>query len=140
MLRLKLKDAEQIIINGAVMRAAGRVELLIENDAAILRGREIMQPDEATTPVRQLYFCMMMDYIEPDAGDRHTDAIIRLLGECVERAGGAEEKLLCARLAHELARARHYQALVACRQLIALEDSALAVACAAMENRYSAGL
>lgn len=140
MLRLKLKDTEQVIINGAVMRAAGRVDLLIENDAAILRGREIMQPDEATTTARQLYFCMMMDYIEPDAGDRHADAIIRLLGECVALANSAEEKLLCARLAHELARARHYQALTACRQLIAMEDCALAACAAGVANHRSAGL
>ncbi|MDO3693215.1 flagellar biosynthesis repressor FlbT, partial [Pseudomonas sp. DKN 2791] len=62
MLRITLRDGEKAIVNGAVIRAVGRTQIAVENQVSILRGREIMRPEEATTPARQLYFAAMLAY------------------------------------------------------------------------------
>ena len=48
MLRLNLRDGERVVVNGAVLRARGRTDLMLENGAAVLRGRDVMTPDPVT--------------------------------------------------------------------------------------------
>uniref|UniRef100_UPI001952E735 flagellar biosynthesis repressor FlbT n=1 Tax=Enterobacter hormaechei TaxID=158836 RepID=UPI001952E735 len=76
MLRITLRDGEKAIVNGAVIRAVGRTQLAVENQVSILRGREIMRPEEATTPARQLYFAAMLAYIDPANRDDHHDIVV----------------------------------------------------------------
>ncbi len=121
MLRITLADGEKAIINGAVLRAAGRTQLCIENQVAILRGREVMRPEEATTPARQLYFAAMLAYIDPEARDAHQEAIVNLLAAVLAESDLSDLQSACIRFAHELARGDHYRALAACRDVIALE-------------------
>ena len=85
-LRISLRDGEKMIVNGAVLRAVGRTDLVIENQAALLRGREIMAPDEATTPARRLYCATMMAYIEHGDLAAHQDRIVTLLGDLMHLA------------------------------------------------------
>ncbi|MEL6322719.1 MAG: flagellar biosynthesis repressor FlbT, partial [Pseudomonadota bacterium] len=63
-LKLTLKPGETFILNGAVVRNGDRRGvLLLENQARILREKDIMQPEEATTPVRRAYFAIMQMYL-----------------------------------------------------------------------------
>lgn len=132
MLRLKLKDGEQLVINGAVVRAAGRVDLLIENDAAILRAREIMQPAEAITPARRLYFAVMLAYVEPARRAAEQANILGLMGALMDALEQAQARLDCAQAAYALARGDHYRALGHCRALIDHEDRVMGLADADM--------
>lgn len=126
-LRISLKDGEKMIVNGAVLRAVGRTDLVVENQVALMRGREVMSPEEATTPARHLYFACMLAYIggEEDVGARH-DAIVSLLGDLMTALEAEEPRAICARIAHRLATRDYYRALGDCRNLIAYEAKALA--------------
>lgn len=124
MLRITLRDGEKAIVNGAVLRAVGRTQLAIENHVAILRGREVMKPEEATTLARQLYFRAMLAYIDPDAREAHQEAVVELLSALVATLEAPEAKPACVRFAHEIAKADYYRALAAARDLIALEKAA----------------
>lgn len=121
MLRISLRDGEKAIINGAVLRASGRVTLFLENHAAILRGRDVMRPEEAVTPTRQLYFSCMLAYIDPDNREHHQQAILNLLPQVVAEATDSRVHVACVRFAHEAARGDYYKALSAARELMALE-------------------
>lgn len=55
-LRITLKPGEKIYVNGAVMRADRKVSLEFLNDVQFLLENHVLQPDDATTPLRQLYF------------------------------------------------------------------------------------
>ena len=126
-LRISLKDGEKMIVNGAVMRAVGRTDLVVENKVALMRGREVMTPEEATTPARRLYFACMLAYIGGENGrDAQRDRIVTLLGELVAALQAEEARALCTRLAHRLAVGDFYRALADCRSLIAYEAEALA--------------
>lgn len=125
-LRISLRDGEKLIVNGAVLRALGRTEVVVENHAALLRGREIMSPDEASSPARRLYFACMMAYIGDDGAGTHQDRIVTLLRELIGALESEDAKGVCVRFANRVATSDYYRALADCRELIAYETTALA--------------
>lgn len=125
-LRISLRDGEKMVVNGAVLRSVGRTDLAIDSKAAILRGREVMAPEEADTPARQLYFHTMMAYIDPDGSAGHHDRIIRSLKEVAALLPSDEARALAASFARNAAGLHYYRALGDCRGLIRLESDALA--------------
>ena len=126
-LRISLKDGEKMIVNGAVLRAVGRTDLVVENQVSLMRGREVMTPEEATTPARRLYFACMLAYIGGEEGlSAQQDQIVTLLGDLVSALEADEAKATCAQIAHHLATGNYYRALGDCRNLIAYESEALA--------------
>lgn len=120
-LRISLRDGEKMIVNGAIFRASGRTDLLIENPAAVLRGRDIMAPNEAVTPAQKLYFACMMAYIHPDGLAAHQQDILTALRTLMATLAGDEAQTLCIQFATHVASSDFYKALAPCRRLIALE-------------------
>ena len=124
-LRISLRDGEQLIVNGAVLRAIGRTDLCVENNVALLRGREVMSPDEATTPARRLYYACMIAYIDPHGATVHHDEIVRYLRDLMGALEAPEAKATCASFARKVATGDFYRALADCRALIEYETAAL---------------
>lgn len=124
-LRISLRDGEKMIVNGAVLRSVGRTDLSIENNAAILRGRDLMSPEEANTPARRLYFACMMAYVDQGELNGHHDNIIRLVSELMEALQSPEAKSVCISFAQKVATGQFYKALGDCRWLINYETEAL---------------
>jgi flagellar protein FlbT len=124
-LRISLRDGEKMIVNGAVLRSVGRTDLSIENNAAILRGRDLMTPEEANTPARRLYFACMMAYVDQGEVSTHQDDIIRLVSDLIEALQSAEAKSVCISFAQKVATGQFYKALGDCRWLINYEAEAL---------------
>ncbi|MGN6376107.1 MAG: flagellar biosynthesis repressor FlbT [Sphingomonas sp.] len=142
-LNIVLRPGEKVIVNGAVLSAVGRTRLSIENRVSILRGREIMAPEEATTPARQLYFATMMAYIDEEHVDSHREALLAALRTTIAEPGadaatGDQIKVTCARFASNVAVGAYYQALADCRQLMELEAVAPAVATEAVPEEEPA--
>ena len=60
-LKLSLKPHEKFVVNGAVMTNGDRkAEVIIQNKASILREKDILQPADAQTPLRRVYFPIQM--------------------------------------------------------------------------------
>ena len=114
-----------MIVNGAVLRSVGRTDLSIENNAAILRGRDLMSPEEANTPARRLYFACMMAYVDQGDLSGHQDNIISLVGELMGALQSPEAKSVCISFAQKVATGQFYKALGDCRWLINYEAEAL---------------
>ena len=130
-LRISLRDGEKMIVNGAVLRSVGRTDISIENNAAILRGRDLMTPEEANTPARRLYFACMMAYVDQGEIVSHQDDIVRLVSELMEALQSPEAKSVCISFAQKVATGQFYKALGDCRWLINYEAEAFARADAA---------
>ncbi|WP_370692807.1 flagellar biosynthesis repressor FlbT [Methylobacterium sp.] len=64
-MRLSLRAGERVFVNGAVLRVDRKVSLELLNDATFLLETHVLQPEEATTPLRQLYFAAQTMVIEP---------------------------------------------------------------------------
>ena len=124
-LRISLRDGEKVIVNGAVLRSVGRTDLRVENGAAVIRDRDLMRPEEATTPARRLYFACMMAYVDQSDLTDHQDNIVRLVSELMGALEAPEAKAACISFAQKVATGQFYKALADCRWLIGYEAEAL---------------
>jgi flagellar biosynthesis repressor protein FlbT len=62
---IHLKKNERVFINGAVIQLDRRGSIELLNDAQFLLASHVMQIEEATTPLRQLYFVVQTMLIDP---------------------------------------------------------------------------
>ncbi|MGT2464334.1 flagellar biosynthesis repressor FlbT [Mesorhizobium atlanticum] len=73
-LKISLKPNEKIYINGAVIRVDRKVTIELMNDVQFLLESHVIQADQASTPLRQLYFVVQIMLINPRwrrGGARH---------------------------------------------------------------------
>ena len=64
-MNLSLRANEKIYINGAILKFDRKVSVELMNDATFLLETHVIQPDETTTPLRQLYFVVQTMLIDP---------------------------------------------------------------------------
>jgi flagellar biosynthesis repressor protein FlbT len=62
---IHLKRGEKLYVNGAVLRFDRRTSLEFLNDVSFLLENHVMQAEEATTPIRQLYFVVQTMLMDP---------------------------------------------------------------------------
>jgi flagellar protein FlbT len=125
-LRLMLRKGEPVIVNGVVLRALSRTEILVETEATVLRGQEVMRPEEATTPARKLYFACMMAYIDPANLEKHQQELLHHLAALMHAFEAPEVQDLCVRFAENVAAGHFFRALSDCKWIIGYESEALA--------------
>jgi len=78
-IRLSLRAGEKIYVNGAVLKADRKVSLELLNDATFLLENHVLQPEETTTPLRQLYFAAQMILIEPALVEQARNTFAKML-------------------------------------------------------------
>ncbi|MDD3838923.1 MAG: flagellar biosynthesis repressor FlbT, partial [Phenylobacterium sp.] len=77
-LKLSLKPGEKFVLNGAVVQNGDRRgTLILQNKASVLREKDIMQPEEANTPARRIYFPVMMMYLDEANAQKYYDEMAR---------------------------------------------------------------
>jgi flagellar protein FlbT len=64
-LKISLKPGEKIYLNGAVIKVDRKVSLELLNDVQFLLENHVLQADQATTPLRQLYFIVQLMLMNP---------------------------------------------------------------------------
>ncbi|MGE0211641.1 MAG: flagellar biosynthesis repressor FlbT [Parvibaculaceae bacterium] len=69
-IRISLQAGERIFVNGAVLRVDRKVSLEFLNDVTFLLEHHVMQPEDATTPLKQLYFALQTMLLEPETADK----------------------------------------------------------------------
>jgi flagellar biosynthesis repressor protein FlbT len=124
-LRISLKSGERIFINGAVLRVDRKVALEFLNDVTFLLENHVLQPEQATTPLRQLYFIAQMMLINPEGKEQSSvlfrKSVAMLLGCFRDEEILAELK----RIDGMVASNRAFDALKAIRSLYPIEDRIL---------------
>ena len=64
-MNISLRRGERIFINGAVFRVDRRVCIELLNDVTFLLEHHIMQPEDVTTPLEQLYIAIQTMLMAP---------------------------------------------------------------------------
>ena len=124
-LRISLKSGERIFINGAVLRVDRKVALEFLNDVTFLLENHVLQPEDATTPLRQLYFIAQMMLINPEGADQSQVMFrksVSMLLNCFK-----DEEVLAElkRIDGRVSSGRAFDALKAIRGLYPTEDRIL---------------
>ena len=124
-LRISLKSSERIFVNGAVLRVDRKVAVEFLNDVTFLLENHVLQPEDATTPLKQLYFIAQMILINPEGAEQSTamfrKSIVMLLNCFKNEEVLAELK----RVDGLVTNGRAFEALKAIRGLYPIEDRIL---------------
>lgn len=125
-IQISLKPGERIFINGAVLKVDRKVSIELLNDVTFLLEAHVMQPEAATTPVRQLYFILQAMLMDPANIENtmmvfeRTHGLLRVAFENSELKEGLQA------VGELVGAGRAFDALKTVRGLISLEDAMLA--------------
>ncbi len=128
---ITLRAGERFFINGAVIRIDRKASIELLNDVTFLLENHVMQAENATTLIRQIYFAVQIMLMDPAAAASAAPLADSLVESALVsyRAPQLTERLQG--VAASLARQRYFEALKALRGLFALEDQELAPPAAA---------
>ena len=125
-LKLSLKPGEKFVLNGAVVQNGDRRGVLVlQNKASVLREKDIMQPDQVTTPARHIYFPVMMMYLEEAQAERQYDEFALRLTEFMGVVRNPAVLTDCIAISKHVMAREYYKALMLSRKLIEYEDERL---------------
>ena len=125
-IQISLKAGERIYLNGAVVRADRKVTLQLLNDVVFILEGHVMQADETTTPLRQLYFVVQALLMDPRNAEAtrnlfrqmHASTMVSFTNEAIR----AELTAIAALVDEDCA----FEALKRLRALFPSEDAILA--------------
>lgn len=125
-LKLTLKPGERFVVNGAVIANGGRrSSLVIHNKVSILREKDIMQEEEATTPARRIYFALMLMYMDADNWGAYYEEFLVRMNEFMGVLETPSAKQDCVKVGKDVMSGRFYRAISTCKKLIAFEEERL---------------
>lgn len=120
-LKLTLKPGERIIVGGAVLTNGSTVaNLLVENRVPLLRQKDILTEDQATTPCRKIYLVIQLMYI----GDGLTSEFAQLYWDLVREvlAAAPSTNDLISQMSAYIVDLNFYPALKVAKKLISYEE------------------
>lgn len=125
-LKLRLKPCERVVINGCVVQNENRrYTLTVSNFAQIIRGSDIMQDEEANTPVRRSYFVIQSMLLDPGAADTHTPVIASMMADLYAAFARPDIQNHIMQSMGYVAERDYYKALSSLRPVLDYEDIVL---------------
>lgn len=124
-MHISLRAGERIYVNGAVLRVDRKVTLELLNDVTFLLENQVMQYEQAVTPLRQLYFIVQLMLIEPNQAlaklDPFKQQLLAVLATC-KSINIVDELKACVEL---VGQGRYHETLKTIRALFPIEDAIL---------------
>ena len=120
-LSLTLKPGERVILAGAVIKNGSSVaHLQIENRVTLLRQKDVLTEQEATSPCKKIYFAVQLMYV----GDGLTSELTQMYWELVRDvlAAAPSTKGLIFQISAYIVTADFYPALKVAKKLISYEE------------------
>ena len=126
-LKISLKPGEKFVLNGAVIENGDRrANLVLKNKAAVLREKDILQEGDVTTPVRRIYFPIMMMYLSDRKDDSLYDEFVLRMNEFMGVVSDPGVLSIRVSVSRDVMAGEHYKALMGCRKLMTYEAERLA--------------
>lgn len=123
-LSIEIKSGDKIIVNGAVIENAGpNTKLVVHNQAAVLRGKEVMTEEDSQTPASRTYFALQNAYIFPVHEEHYLNQFNELLDDYVKAAPSARP--IADEVREIIAEGGLYKALKAAQKLVRHENEVL---------------
>ena len=122
-LRVELKPFERIVIGQSVITNSDtRTTFLIDGDAPILREKDILTAETANTPVKRIYLCVQMMYLQNDI-PAYQDLYLGFIKELIEAVPSFRETIDAT--SNHILSGNLYKALRELRPLIKREEELL---------------
>lgn len=123
-LKIRLKPHEKMLLGHAVIKNGDKAtEFFVENTAAILREKDIMKEDAATSPARRLYFLIQLMYVDGENLVTYHHAYWNLVKQLLEAAPSTAK--LIEEIGTLVVNHDYYHALKTSKKLIEYEQQLL---------------
>jgi flagellar protein FlbT len=125
---LKLSPKERVLINGAVIENGerrSRLSIMTPN-ANILRLRDAIHPEEATTPVRRACYAAQLVLSGDQTAEEARAPMLRRIEELSQVFTDPDSRANLTRATEAIMEDQHYQCLKYLRSLLPREDRVLA--------------
>ena len=124
-LKITLKPNERIIVGGAVVINGNtkNTDLIIENNVPVLRQKDILNEQDATSHCRQIYFVIQLMYIDSENLAEHQQTywkLVHALLDAIPRLTGYIDEIN-----EHILIGNYYRALKLARELIDYEQEVL---------------
>ncbi|MFA5950155.1 MAG: flagellar biosynthesis repressor FlbT [Hyphomicrobium sp.] len=123
--QIHLRQGERIFINGAVVKADRNVTLDFLNSVPYLLERQIMQPAETTTPMRQIYFIVQTMVLDPVGVAAASEVFTGTMTWMLETHTNSDVLAGLGEVAALVEAGKPFEALSIVRDLIPVEDTIL---------------
>jgi flagellar biosynthesis repressor protein FlbT len=123
---LKLAPGERLFINGAVVTNGDRrANLMVETKAQIVREKDVLQPEDASTPVRRAYFAAQNVLLSAQPALGSMESFQTQLDALRAVFRKAEHIALLDEAERQMEQGNTYRALAALRDLVLYESALL---------------
>src|SRR5215467_3449497 len=123
-LTINLKPRERLIVNGVVIENSGQLaKILIHNNASLLREKDIITEEGASTPARRIYFAIQCQYLFPGKTEVFLPIIQEFLTQFEEAAPSTAA--LVGEIRRHVDETQFYRALKSARLLMQREQEIL---------------
>jgi flagellar protein FlbT len=118
-LKLSLKPNEAVVVNGAVLRnGERRGTMLLQNQARVLRQKDVLHPEATHEPAEHLYFAVMQMYLTGETEGALYDQAATALAAALNSSNSIEERERVLEISKACASGKTYLALSGCRKLL----------------------
>jgi flagellar biosynthesis repressor protein FlbT len=139
-LKLSLKPNEKIVLNGAVIQNGDRRStLLLQNRASVLREKDIMQPEQASTPARRIYLPIMIMYLQGEEDAEQYNSFAMRMTEFMSVVMNPDVLEICVGVSRDVMAGEYYKALTKCRKLMDYESERLGHVTGSVSDSTEAG-
>ena len=127
-LKINVKSGEKFVVNGAVMVAGSKgASLVLQNEATILLGKDVMQEKEATTPSRRIYFSILVMYLDQENVKNYRDTFMTYIEDFMDATTFSEVRRTLLHIVEDVNSGNYYRAMKTCKVLMNYEDEMLKV-------------
>lgn len=131
-LRVRFHDGERFIVNGAVIGIEDEA-LVVHKHDTLLKGEDVILPEQADSPARRIYFGVMMMILDPRNHEAHYGQLVDDLAAMLQATSLADVADTL-HIIFTLAQRGHYErALESARALVKFETELLRTAPAPAE-------
>ena len=118
-LKLSLKPKEAVVVNGAVLRNGDRRgTILLQNQARVLRQKDVLDPEVTRTAQEHLYFAVMQMYLTGETEGQLYDQAVTAIAAAMTGTDDKDRRDQLIEVSLACAAGETYQALSLCRKLL----------------------
>ncbi len=126
-LKLTLRPDEKVLIGTAVITNVGqKSEIVVQNTVPVLREKDIITEENATTLAKKLYYLILNMYVDPRNDKEYHKIYFKLVNELFNTFPDQRNLAMVMAMSQKILEGNHYQALKECRKLINFESEVLA--------------
>jgi flagellar biosynthesis repressor protein FlbT len=124
-LKIALKSGERIVIGGAVIcnGSPNKCELIIENNAPVLRQKDVLREKDAESPCSRLYFIIQLMYIDQENLDIHYETYWKIVKQVLNAIPSITGRI--DQISEHIVNGKYYQALKLAGNLIDYEQEVI---------------